>query len=275
MSVSKIKNLILLILLLALVCLMPAVIPTQSARANSEKAVHEKLSALYSSYGIELDALSLPASQTLYTIELTEPDAKSAAQALLGNNLEESEPSSRVLAEYTSENGTFSLGRGGVLSVKLSGDSSARDISRAARRTLRAMDFDISELSAPARKTAGVYSLLAEQSLFDVPVFESALTLTYRNGALVALEGTYYPPGETMRVSDDACISCADALVALLSSRDSLGWVGSRILSCRQGYVHSETASSALRFVPVWRIETDAGAFYVGGISREVRQIAS
>ena len=67
----------------------------------------------------------------------------------------------------------------------------------------------------------------------------------------------------------------SDALVALLSSRDSLGWVGSEIVSCEQGYVHSETASSALRFVPVWRIETDAGSFYVNGITREVRQLAS
>ncbi len=51
--------------------------------------------------------------------------------------------------------------------------------------------------------------------------------------------------------------------MCLLSSRDSLGWVGSEILSCEQGYVHSETASSAMRFVPVWRIETDAGTFHV------------
>ena len=69
--------------------------------------------------------------------------------------------------------------------------------------------------------------------------------------------------------------SCADALVCLLSSRDSLGWVGSEILSCEQGYVHSETASSAMRFVPVWRIETDAGTFHVSGITREVRQLVS
>ena len=113
------------------------------------------------------------------------------------------------------------------------------------------------------------------QSLCGVPVFESALTFTYRNNALSRVDGTYYPAGEIVRVSQRACISCADALVALLSSRDSLGWVGSEIVSCEQGYVHSETASSALRFVPVWRIETDAGSFYVNGVTREVRQLAS
>ena len=61
----------------------------------------------------------------------------------------------------------------------------------------------------------------------------------------------------------------------LLKCLKGLGWVGSEILSCEQGYVHSETASSAMRFVPVWRIETDAGTFHVSGITREVRQLVS
>ena len=69
MSVSKIKNLILLILALAIIGLLPAVVPTQAARVGSEKEVHEKLEALYESYGLSLDASSLPASQTLYSIE--------------------------------------------------------------------------------------------------------------------------------------------------------------------------------------------------------------
>ena len=137
---------------------------------------------------------------------------------------------------------------------------------------------DLSQMEAMSRKfeaIEGVYSVTAVQSLCGAPVFESALTFTYRNSALSRVDGTYYPAGEIVRVSQRACISCADALVALLSSRDSLGWVGSEIVSCEQGYVHSETASSALRFVPVWRIETDAGTFYVNGITREVRQLAS
>ena len=167
------------------------------------------------------------------------------------------------------------LSRAGELTARLTGASQAHDLARATRRYLRSMDFDLSAISEPLRKSAGVYSVTAVQSLCGVPVFESALTFTYRNSALSRVDGTFYPTGETVRVSENACISCADALVCLLSSRDSLGWVGSEILSCEQGYVHSETASSAMRFVPVWRIETDAGTFHVSGITREVRQLVS
>ncbi len=275
MSVSKIKNLILLILVLAIVGLLPTVVPTQTARSSEEKQVHEKLSALYASYGIALDAASLPASQTLYSIELTQPDARAAAQALLGSGLHAQETSARTLADYFSDAGSFTLSRSGEVSVRLRESKSARDLTRATRRYLRAMEFDCAALDEPVRESAGVYQLRAEQSLLGVPVFESALIFTYRNSALSSVEGTLYPAGEIVRVSEEACISCADALVALLSSRDSLGWVGSQIISCTQGYVHSETASSALRFVPVWKIETDAGAFHVSGITREVRQLTS
>ena len=275
MSVSKIKNLIILILLLGILGLLPAVVPTQAARSSEEKSVHEKLEALYASYGLTLDAQSLPASQTLYSIEMESLDAKSAAQALLGSGAAQEEASGRMSTAYTSSLGTLTLSRSGTLSVRLSGGSESHDLTRATKRYLRAMEFDIAELSAPTRQSAGVYSVQAMQSLSGVPVFESALVFTYRNNTLSGVDGTYYPTGDTVRVSEDACISCADALVCLLSSRDQLGWVGSQILSCTQGYLHSETASSAMRFVPVWRIDTDTGSFYVNGLTREVRQIAS
>ena len=85
MSASRIKNLILLILLLGVLGLLPAVVPTQAARTGAERNVHEKLEDLYSSYGLTLDASSLPDSQTLYAIEIENPDASNAAQALLGS----------------------------------------------------------------------------------------------------------------------------------------------------------------------------------------------
>lgn len=275
MSASKIKNLILLILLLGVLGLLPAVVPTQAARTGAERNVHEKLEALYSSYGLTLDASSLPDSQTLYAIELENPDASNAAQALLGSKAVSEETAARMLAGFSSELGSMELSRSGALTARLDGATQAHDLTRATRRYLRSMDFDISSISEPLREAAGVYSITAVQSLCSVPVFESALTFTYRNSALSRVEGTFYPAGEIVRVSESACISCADALVCLLSSRDSLGWVGSEILSCEQGYVHSETASSAMRFVPVWRIETDAGLFHVNGITREVRQLVS
>ena len=108
MSASKIKNLILLILLLGVLGLLPAVVPTQAARTGAERNVHEKLEALYSSYGLTLDASGLPSSQTLYAIEIENPDASNAAQALLGSKYTAGETAARMLANCTSELGSIS-----------------------------------------------------------------------------------------------------------------------------------------------------------------------
>ena len=59
-------------------------------------------------------------------------------------------------------------------------------------------------------------------------------------------------------------------LARLLAGRDALGWVGSAVTELTLGYLPSENAGTGMRFVPVWRIETDAGIFYVNGITREI-----
>ena len=147
MSASKIKNLILLILLLGVLGLLPAVVPTQAARTGAERNVHEKLEELYSSYGLTLDASSLPDSQTLYAIELENPDASNAAQALLGSKAVSQETAARGLASYTSELGSMQLSRSGELTARLTGASQAHDLARATRRYLRSMDFAVASVS--------------------------------------------------------------------------------------------------------------------------------
>ena len=102
-------------------------------------------------------------------------------------------------------------------------------------------------------------------------LFGSGLTLTYADGQLQRVEGTVYTGSEAItRVSEQESISGADALARLLAGRDALGWVGSAVTELTLGYLPSENAGTGMRFVPVWRIETDAGSFYVNGITREI-----
>ena len=141
------------------------------------------------------------------------------------------------------------------------------------RRRLRGMGYTVWQAQPAVRQEDGVYALRVEQALLGMPVFGGTLTFSYQNGMLCAADGVFYPEsGSIARVSEEACISCADALTQILASRDALGWVGSQITGMQQGYLHSETATSALRFTPVWRVETDTAVFYVNGITREVRQ---
>ncbi len=274
MSGPKIKNLIILILAITAAFLLALVVPMRLSQAKAEQAQHEQIAELYARYDVQLDSAILPSSVTLYTIELGAGGEKSAATALLGADAVLQADATRYAAAYVSDTGRCEFSRAGGFFAALTGGSSASDLQKHAKKLLRELGYQTASLSEPVRAAAGIYELTATQSLLGVPVFDETLTLRYTNGTLTQLSGTFFTGGENItRVSEAACISCADALMLLLDSRDRLGWVGSRIDRVQQGYVYTETAAGALRFVPGWRIETDTGAFFVSGATREVRAV--
>ena len=58
-----------------------------------------------------------------------------------------------------------------------------------------------------------------------------------------------------VRDAMNTILSAADALVAFLSARYDLGWVGSSVTGLTQGYQRSETAAAAaVHLTPVWRL---------------------
>lgn len=273
MSASRIKNLILLILLLAVCFLLLAVVPGKLSAQRTERSIHEQLEVLFASYGVSLDPEILDRSETLYTIELSVPEVPSAVAALLGDDAQEDAASTRYESRFTAAAGSLTFSRGGRLDAALETPLRGRSAETDMKRRLRSMGCSVWQRQPGVRGSDGSYVLTAAQSLLGVPVFGASLTFTYRSGQLTEVSGLYFPEtGTITRISEQSCITCADALTQILASRDETGWVGSRILSVSQGYLPAETATSALRFIPVWRVETDTGTFYVNGITREVRQ---
>ena len=273
MSGRRIKNLILLILALAVCFLLLAVVPGKLSAQREESALHRGLTELLASYGVSIDPALLTPGETLYAIELGEADASAAAEALLGEAAEADSSSTRYEILYSADSGSVSFSRSGALHAELSAAVGGRSYEQDMQRRLRGMGYTVWQTQPAVRQADGVYALGVEQALLGMPVFGGTLTFTYQDGALRAADGVFYPEsGSIARVSEEACISCADALTQILASRDALGWVGSQITGMQQGYLHSETATSALRFTPVWHVETDTAVFYVNGITREVRQ---
>ncbi len=274
MSAPKIKTIILAILVMANLFLLAIVLPARREAREREQAVYANLQTLFASYGVTLDE-TLPEEQKLYPLVL-EPDVdeqRAAAEALLGEETEEERGVGSYLSIYRSDAGACRFARGGSFSAELTQVVSASgDLQRAAERLLKNMGFRCASISDAVRQSAGIYTVTACQSADGVPVFSAELELTFSNGALTAIEGEFYTGLEHAATAEQtACIACADALIAFLNSRDELGWVGSRIEKIEQGYLKTETASaSTVRLNPVWRVETDTGAFYVNGLDASV-----
>lgn len=273
MPISKIKNLILLILAISVICLLFLAVPMRAGQVRAEQALHAQLEELFDSYDIQLDRSILPRSVDLYTVELSgqQTDNAAAAAALLGAEAALEPDSTHYAATYHSPAGSCTFRAGGGFSAALTGVESMSDMAGAAGKLLKKMGFDAESISQPQRQSAGVYTLTAKQRILGVNLLSEGLTLTYTNGVLTKMEGTFLTGvSQAVRTSKNACVSCAGALTSLLSRRDALGWVGSRILSVQQCYRFSEAPSGAMRLTPVWLIETDTGSFCVGGMSREV-----
>lgn len=60
-----------------------------------------------------------------------------------------------MLAQYSAGSSTLQLSRSGQLEGRFTDASAAHDLTRATRRYLRSMDFDIAEIFEPVRLSAG------------------------------------------------------------------------------------------------------------------------
>jgi len=274
LPLSKLKNLALLVLVFANLTLLAILLPGKAAQKQQAADLRQSLSDLYAQQEITLDPAVVPDTVTLYTLELSDTSAANlqTASALLGETILIQDDSTRYLSTYESANGSCSIGRNGSFQAELTGRNEVKNLTRDVKQRLQSMGFHVSALHEPVRLRAGVFSVTAQQAVLGVPVFSEGLTLTYANNCLVALEGTFFNSNGTLiRVSNNPCITAADALVAFLSARFDLGWVGSTVISMEQGYLRSETAAAAVvHLTPVWRLETDTGTFYVNGTTGDV-----
>ena len=267
MPVSKLKNLAILILLLANLALLAMLVPSRLATRQEAEQMRASLSQLCAAQDVALDPDSIPDTASLYALELGE-DAEAdlrAATALLGQEVLARDDSTRYQSLYSSADGTCQISRSGAFSAKLQNQPEDSDLTGATTRILKEMGFTAGRIEDPVRVRAGVYTVTAWQSVLDVPVLSGGLTLTYSNNCLTGIEGVFFTStGQLTRVSEEVSISAADAVVAFLDARYDLGWVGSAIESVVQGYARSETAAAAaVHLTPVWRLETDTGVFQV------------
>lgn len=274
MPVSRLKNLVILILLLANGALLVLVVPNQLARTREQEQLHAALGELCARENVTLAAGAVPDTVTLYPLELREAAQADlrAATALLGEEVLVQDDSTRYLSTYRSALGRCSISRSGSFQAELTDGEITEDPERCGELLLPAMGFQIYRHGMAMEQSNGTRTVSAMQDILGVPVFSRGLTLTYDGNRLVRLEGTFFTGSETpVRVDNQACMSAADALTAFLAARFDLGWVGSAVTAMEQGYHQADTASAAaVHLTPVWRIDTDTGSFRVDGITGAV-----
>ena len=137
MPVSKLKNLVILILLLANLALLALLIPSRIAAREQPDSLAHALSEPCESRAASLSPDAVPATMTLYALELGEDPAADlrAATALLGTEVLAQDDSTRYLSLYSSSAGTCEIHRDGTLKARLQDQRETGDLSAGARCT--------------------------------------------------------------------------------------------------------------------------------------------
>lgn len=270
MSASKLKNIIILVLVVMDLFLAALVIPRVISAAGTDGAATRQIEQLLLENGISAGQGVIPNSGAgTRGVEFRRSaDAEQrAAEILLGSNAEKKDMGGGIVS-YESGRGEVTFRASGEIYAVLSEPPSGNFAHP--ENALRLMEkMGVSAESITRGAVDGKIYISVAQSIRGVEVRGTALTLVYGVGGLEEISGRWYQDGSLNYVTTDR-LAPATALLDFINSRDQLGYVCAAITEMR--VVYTPVSGSDNLLSPSWLIVTDTGAFLVDFSTRQVTQ---
>lgn len=255
MERARLKNLIILILVLVNGFLLTSLLLRQRVRQASHQRAVEELVQLFSEDGIALSADKVPRNlpPAVRRLSRSTQEDQALAAALLGDSLTVSDAGGGIYL-YTAENGQASFRANGVFDISGSLGDDADAVCRSFCRDYgyQGLTFSLADGSGTA---------VASQYCDGYPVTNCTVTFRIENGRLISAEGTHLPASYTD--IDTAPMTAVTALSRFLSARRESGAVVSAVNRVYLCYQLQSTAAEPMSLVPVWCIVTDTAYYYV------------
>ena len=267
MNTARLKNIVILILLLANAFLLVLLF----SRRAEENASHERsvaqLTALLNADGIAFDSALLDGLPD--TVLSVQPARDLAAEQALAEGIigsVTSIDSGGGIYRYYSSDGLNSgscLIRSGVSRAVDDPAEFCADLCV----PLGYRTFDV--LSDGARTV-----ITASRFVGELEVCNASLIFTFSGSTLTTVTGTFLPPIDTSE-SGETALDAVTALVRFLDYRNASGAVCTGITWLSAGYLVQSTTSAPLQLVPVLRVDTDVYSYYVNIVSGEVSRVSA
>ena len=110
---------------------------------------------------------------------------------------------------------------------------------------------------------SGTVVLMCESG--GTKVLNCTVTFTFTNGSLLLAVGTR--PLETAASGDASSVDVPTALMRFMASASEKGRVCNEVQGMEMCCVQTASASGTGELTPVWRIDTDAGSFYINAMT--------
>lgn len=266
MSASKLKNLIILILLLANVFLLVQVLPDRLQAREQEDALLERMVQLYETENVTLELESLPETQEacLKTLSADKARDEAMVRALLGENVQIWQKDYQT--DFTSELGTATLSDGILAAQMHIPADDPLTFTQSCLAAMGAAESDVTLTQNGSSQICTVRFLPLEGKLLNY-----TLAFRFRDGALQNVVGFILPADAPLQQKDAMTLTAQQALLEFLGGRASIGWTGSHVYALEQGVaVRAAVGSDDIDLRPSWYITTDAGSYIIDGLTGKI-----
>lgn len=260
MERSRLKNIIILILVLVNVFLLASLLSRKSAETTSRALAAEQLAALFAADSISLDTDIItyhtpPASKDLTRSVERE---REAAAYFLGDPLLYADQGGSIYT-YTGNRGAAMFRSTGSFDIvgTLSSSDDAEDLCRDFCK-----EFSYSEPQFQLDET-GSGSAVAFCQFGDLSVFNATVTFTFQKGVLTSVSGTLLPLSGNPISSKMELLSASAALTTFHQFLRESGAAVSAVSDLTLCYELQSTPTSAMSLVPCWCITTNTMQYYV------------
>ena len=274
MEWKKLKNLIILILLMVNGFLLVLVWSRREESASYQRAALEQTVRVLNKSGIEVDLdAAIPAdSLPPLTVERDLDRELQLARGLLG---QDAQADNRGGGLYLYQNGAgqLSVRPGGELSAELQEDSrwSTGHPARHAAGLLRDMGLEAEELETVQED--GQTRVRFRQVWNGAAVFSCEVEFVYENDALGAIRGTLVAAGQGTAEGGQA-LTLPTALMRFSEEITAAGDVCTAIRSMEPGYRGTvQPLSGGVRLAPVWLVATDTGKYYLDCVTGALTRV--
>jgi len=259
MNRSRLKNIIIIILLLLNGFLLGSLLFREAAVRSARSRTAEQLIALFAEDDMILyaDAISTdtPPSPLSFVRDLAREET--AAVFFLGESSAKEGKQDGLHITYSSEHGTARFRSNG--SFEISGILSQSDAESVCRSFCRAFSyetpvFNLDETGSGTAVASAVHN--------GLPVHNCTVTFVLEEGTVTSVSGTLLPSSGTAAQPTKESLTAPAALITFQQYRKERGASASSISKTRLCY-ELQTSAVSLSLSPVWCIETDIAEYYV------------
>jgi len=254
----RLKNVIIIILLLVNCFLVGSLAIQQSSEYTARVQTEEQLVALFAADGMTLDRTAISKSVPPACLSMTRDTAHDRAVAafFLGTAL--SQDNQGDTYTYTGTSGVAIFRSNG--SFDIAGTLSTGNAQSTCRDFCKAFDYDDPVFLLDEN---GDGSATASARHNKLSVFNSTVTFSFSGGTLITVGGTLLPESSSVAESTQEPLSAVAALTALQKMRRESGAVVSAITGMYPCYELQSSTTTHISLVPAWCIVTNTSKYYV------------